>query len=238
MSIQQISQPTILQFQGLRRDGSARDLTFGAQQLVIAGWVGRDTAAMEAHIRELEEIGVNRPRATPMYYRLASSLLTQAPIIEVAGRESTGEAEVVLLRAADGYWISLGSDHTDRKLEAVGVTLSKQVCAKPVARQCWHLDDLREHWDRIVLQSTILQDGRPQLYQHGTLSELRTPGSLLDQFLTSGNGFPEGSAMFCGTVPVHGGFRFSESVTLELTDPVLGRRLQHTYAVKPLEIVD
>ena len=31
--------------------------------LVIAGWTGRNVEALEAHIKELEAIGVKRPRA-------------------------------------------------------------------------------------------------------------------------------------------------------------------------------
>jgi len=34
--------------------------------LVVAGWTGRDVAAVEKHIRELEAIGVKRPKSTPM----------------------------------------------------------------------------------------------------------------------------------------------------------------------------
>ena len=44
--------------------------------LVIAGWTGRDAAAMEVHIVELEAIGVPRPQTTPCFYRAAANLLT------------------------------------------------------------------------------------------------------------------------------------------------------------------
>jgi hypothetical protein len=45
---------------------------------------------------------------------------------------SSGEAEFVLYQLDDGLWLGLGSDHTDRKAETVDVTLSKQMCARPV----------------------------------------------------------------------------------------------------------
>ena len=45
-------------------------------QAVIAGWTGRDAAAMEAHIVELEVIGVPRPQTTP---RSASRATGRAP---------------------------------------------------------------------------------------------------------------------------------------------------------------
>ncbi len=229
--------PAALAFDGIGLAGHRR-FALAPDRLVIAGWAGRDTAAMEAHIRELEAIGVARPRATPMFYRVAAALATQAPRIEVAGDGSTGEAEVVLIHAEDGFWISIGSDHTDRRLETVGVTLSKQVCAKPLGRTAWRLDDLRPHWDRIVLRCIARIDGRTQVYQEGPLAGLHTPDALLEKYQAAGHAFPPGSLMFCGTVPIHGGFRFADHVRLELVDPVLGRSLGHDYAIHALEIVD
>lgn len=226
-----------LAFVGLR-PRNEKAFVFQPRELVIAGWTGRDGEAMEEHMRELARIGVPRPRATPMYYRVAASLLTQSEYIEVAGTGSSGEAEVVLLRGEDGLWITVGSDHTDRHLETVGVTLSKQVCAKPIGRHCWHLDDLREHWDSIVLRSHIINDGERQLYQEGTLGHLRLPQDLLTDFQKGGSKFPAGAAMFCGTVPVRGTIQFSQQFAVELVDPVLQRSLTHRYGVKALEIAD
>ena len=101
--------------------------------LVIAGWTGRDREAMEAHIAELEKLGVARPASMPTYYRVAASLLTTAPAIDVAGQATSGEVEAVLVSLDDGLWVGLGSDHTDREAEAQNVTLSKQFCAKSIA---------------------------------------------------------------------------------------------------------
>ena len=47
------------------------------RELVIAGWTGKDVAALEKHIRELEAIGVKRPKTTPIFYRVAAALLTE-----------------------------------------------------------------------------------------------------------------------------------------------------------------
>ena len=103
------------------------------RQLVIAGWTGRDVAALEKHIRELEAIGVKRPKTTPIFYRVSASLLTTDDAIEVLGENSSGEIECVAYSFDDCTFVGLGSDHTDRKAEAVGVSLSKQMCAKPVS---------------------------------------------------------------------------------------------------------
>ena len=103
---------------------------------------GRDGA----HIRELEELGIPRPSRTPIYYRCAAALLTTGDHIQVPGSTSSGEVEFVLVGSDDGLLLALGSDHTDRELEKTGVTLSKQLCAKPVAGRAWRLTDVASHW--------------------------------------------------------------------------------------------
>ena len=65
---------------------------------VIAGWTARDVAAMEKHIKELEEIGVKRPASTPIYYRVSAARVNCADAIQAAGGESSGEVEFVLVK--------------------------------------------------------------------------------------------------------------------------------------------
>src|SRR5437763_1249776 len=63
---------------------SERKLDVAAvKSLVVAGWTGRNVAALEAHIKELEAIGVKRPKTVPIFYRVAHSLLTSGDTIEV-----------------------------------------------------------------------------------------------------------------------------------------------------------
>ena len=45
---------------------------------VIAGWTGRDAAALEKHIAELEELGVRRPASTPIFPAAASACAPSA----------------------------------------------------------------------------------------------------------------------------------------------------------------
>ncbi len=106
-------------------------------KLVVAGWTGRDTAALNAHINELAAIGVAPPKTVPIFYRNSASLLTSAPQIETVGNKTSGEVEFVLYSLDDGLWVGVGSDHTDRQAETVNVSRSKQMCAKPVSLQIW-----------------------------------------------------------------------------------------------------
>ena len=75
------------------------------RNLVVAGWTGRNTAALEAHIKELEAVGVKRPKSVPIFYRNAVSLLTTADTIQVVADKSSGEVEFVLYSLADGLWV-------------------------------------------------------------------------------------------------------------------------------------
>jgi len=49
----------------LALSSEGRPLEASIEQLVIAGWTGRDSAAVEHHIAELEAIGVARPKNVP-----------------------------------------------------------------------------------------------------------------------------------------------------------------------------
>ena len=131
------------------------------RHLVIAGWTGRDVNAVEAHIRELEAIGVKRPKNTPIFYRVAASLLTTDATIEVIGDRSSGEVECVVYSFDDGIWVGLGSDHTDRATEAFSVSISKQMCAKPVGTRLWRLEDVIAHWDALILRSYVGAGEKP-----------------------------------------------------------------------------
>jgi hypothetical protein len=201
-------------------------MTFRPTELVIAGWTGRDEAALKKHIRELEEIGVKPPKSTPIFYRVAASLFTNAKEIQVSGPDTSGEVEFVLLQAGE-LRVALGSDHTDRKAETVGVSLSKQLCEKPVSVESWRYEEVKPHWEKLILRSW--QDG--ELYQEGSVSAMRSPEDLLQRHPLKPNW-----AMFCGTLAAKGGIRAGKHFRMELEDPVLRRKLMHEYAVKVLPV--
>jgi Protein of unknown function (DUF2848) len=206
-------------------------------QLVVAGWTGRDGASVEKHIAELEAIGVKRPRAVPVFYRVAASLLTTGRDIEVVGGDSSGEVEFVLVSAPDGLYVGVGSDHTDRKVEAYGVTVSKQMCPKPVGGELWPFAEVDAHWDRLVLRSHVTRGGRRVPYQEGGVSGMLAPRDLLERF--SGSAFlAPGTAMFCGTLAVRGNIGGGERFEIELHDPVRSRSLRHEYAIRELAVAD
>ncbi|SEP83890.1 Protein of unknown function [Faunimonas pinastri] len=214
-------------------DGQSAAFTATVDNLVVAGWAGRDMAAIEHHIEELFAIGVPRPSAVPLFYRGSANLLTQSERVQVVGGESSGEVETFVFAAGGELFVSIASDHTDRKLETQSVALSKQICAKPVAREAWRLADVAGHWDELVIRSFIQEGGREVLYQEGPLASLRPPMELIAGFCGAGT-LPDGTGMLCGTVGAIGGIRPAPVFSMELFDPRLGRTIRHRYAVEIL----
>ena len=211
-------------------------LTLAIDQAVIAGWTGRDPVARDKHIAELEAIGIARPATTPIYYRVSARRITTADSIEVSGGDSSGEVEFVLIGWQGRIFVGLGSDHTDRKVEAFSVTVSKQMCDKVMAPVLWELEDVAGHWDRMILRSWAWIGGARVLYQEGTLDSMLSVEELIKRGFGA-RGLPDGCAMFGGTFAAKGGIRPADRFEFELEDPVLKRSIRHAYDVIALPVL-
>ena len=239
MSAQTFSKPNgnhCLELAGLK-EGRSRRLEIPVHELILGGWTGRNPADLEAHIRELETLGVKPPAETPVFYRVAASLVTTSSFIDVIGTGSTGEVEFVLYHDSDEIWVGVGSDHTDRQAESMGITLSKQLCAKPVSSAVWCFSEVEPHWDELRLRSYTQSNGRIELYQDNAVSALRHPRNLLELYERHrGSRFGPGAVLFSGTPAALRGFEWADRFVMELIDPRLGRTLKHEYHIRPLTI--
>jgi hypothetical protein len=209
--------------------GTTTPLTLAIDQAVIAGWTGRDPVARDKHIAELEAIGIARTATTPIYYRVSARRLTTEDSIEVCGNDSSGEVEFVLIGWQGRIFVGLGSDHTDRKVETYSVTVSKQMCDKPIAPVLWELEEVIDHWDRMILRAYACIKGKRELYQQGTLDAMLPVSELIARGFEGGK-LPDGCAMFGGFAAV-GGIRPADRFEFELEDPVLKRTIRHGYDV-------
>jgi len=135
-------------------------------------------------------------------------------------------------------YVGVGSDHTDRKVEAYGVSVSKQMCPKPLGRELWPFAEVEGHWDRLVLRSHVTHRGKRRLYQEGPVSTMLAPGELLARFPDSPGSLPSATAMFCGTLAVQGEIGGGERFEIELHDPATNRSLKHEYATRSLAVAD
>jgi len=223
----------LIDFQ-LINQNSEQPIQVDIKELVIAGWTGRNKEAMEKHMAELEAIGIQRPKTAPIFYRVSADLLTQQNLISAVGEDSSGEVEFFVLNDGGTLYMGVGSDHTDRKVEAYNVTISKQVCAKPISSLLWRYEDVIGHWDSLVLRSHSIENGKRLLYQEGPITTMLPPEDLF-QLYNSGIGeLKSNSLMFCGTLGVIGGVRPMEVFEMELEDPVLNRKIIHSYSIQTL----
>jgi hypothetical protein len=217
-------------------DAGPRRETATPNKLVVAGWTGRDAAAVAQHIEELQALGVPPPSRTPIFYLGSLSRVTCAGAIEVLGGDTSGESEFVLLQHKGALWVGIGSDHTDRKLETYGVAASKQICDKPIGTEFWRYDAVAPHWDQLQLRAYATTSGKRELYQDGPVAKMLSPSSLLSLYSDNGT-LPEGTLMFCGTLAAIGGIRPADRFECELIDPVLQRTIRCSYDVTVLPAV-
>jgi hypothetical protein len=88
----------------------------------------------------------------------------------------------VIVALADGLWIGLGSDHTDRKAETMGIALSKQLCGKVMGPALWRFE--RDQRALGPDHDPLARDDRRTrtLYQEGPLAAMRHPDDLIARY--------------------------------------------------------
>ncbi len=205
---------------------------FTARRLLVAGYTGRDPAAVEAHIAELERHGVPRPAHVPWVFVVDPQLLQTGGAVRAYDDSSSGEAEYALLIDADGVFVAIGSDHTDRGLERLSIERSKQIYPRTLSPQIGPLDALLPQWDSLRLRSWTVDGGERALYQDGLFSQLIRPERLLD---LAGPDIAPGTVVFSGTLPVVGGeVRSTARFEAELASPSDGLLAALAYDVRLL----
>lgn len=208
---------------------SPLDLEF--ERVFAIGYAGRNMEKTMEHIRELErELGVPAPKKIPTIFQCGNYVLTQERDLAFVGEKSCGEVEYVIVIRQGKIYIGVGSDHTDRELEAASVPKAKQICAKPICGELWDYEEMKDHWDSIRLRSWQTVDGAEVLYQDGTLADI-LPVEVILKELEERVGGIDNCVIFSGTVPVCDGFKYGTNFRYEMEDEVLGRKLASDYNV-------
>ena len=200
--------------------------------LTVAGWTGRNRAAVEHHIEELKAIGVPPPSTTPLFYRVSPELASTDEQQFFLGDTASGEVEPVIIYDGKDLYLGTGSDHTDRAWETQSVAVSKQMCPKPIAASAWRFEDIKDHLDQLTIKSWVRDSQAQQwrLYQDGTLAQIMPLTALLELSKMTHNHRPGTlSVMLCGTVPTIGTIAPATFFKFELGDPVAGQTIAHAY---------
>ncbi len=176
----------------------------------------------------MSTLGVKPPPHVPMLYPLLPTLVTNVTDIGVIGNDSTPEIEAVLFRAGGVDYLTVGSDHTDRRIEAVSALQGKNSCPKIVATTAWAVSEVLDHWDSLTLRSRCGNT----LLQEGTLAHVMTYENLMSFVRAQDGDRAEGRVVFSGTVPTKATPPKDDVIIrLELADPVMQRSLTHDYTV-------
>ncbi|MFG3522016.1 DUF2848 domain-containing protein [Nocardia nova] len=203
--------------------------------LLNAGFAGRSSADVAAHVAELAELGVPAPTRIPCVYPVSPYLAMQVHEVCVQHERTSGEAEWALVVSGEGpedLLLTAACDHTDRRLEQHGVAWSKQAAPDVLARRAWRLTDIADHIDDIALTGAVHTESGRQVIQQGTLAELLTPMYWVEE-LRSRELLRPGTVLLSGTIPMRAGIdQFGTGWSVELTDHRIGRSIALAYAVR------
>jgi hypothetical protein len=123
------------------------------RNLVCLGWSARDRNQLEDHIRELAKLGIRGPKEIPEAFIVSPDLAITESEIKVEHGQTCGEVEYVLVMIDGKMYVTVGSDHTDRKLEAEDILKSKQRYPKVLSKELWPFEEVIDHWDKIILEA-------------------------------------------------------------------------------------
>lgn len=218
----------------VNRVSGSEKITVQIPYMLNAGYAGRTQEKVREHIEELEKLGVPGPTEIPILFPITFNQATLAQRIDVQGEQTSGEIEFILLQHAGEWFVTVGSDHTDRELEQFSVEKSKQACPNVLASCLWPVTEVIEHWDQIQLRAWVTKDGTRVLYQDETLAVLLPFTVLLDFVRSKVADSLESIPIFSGTIATLEGLIFADFFEMEMVDPVLNRSIRHQYSIRPL----
>lgn len=210
--------------------------SFSVSSVYCIGYSGSDSKKVQDHIDELAELGIPKPPEVPMLYPVRVSNLNQNGKMEIIGKKTSGEAEIVLIfgEQESEIYVSVGSDHTDRELESVDINKSKQICDKPLAKEAWPLSKLIDGWNELKLVSKVLINGKWEAYQEQNVTAILPLEKIL-AYLNKKSLDLKNSVVFAGTVPLLNGFKYGDAYEVELVNTLNNKSISCTYFVKNLE---
>ncbi len=217
----------------------AGPLSLEVKKMINGGLSNRDQAGAQKHLDEILKEGIDlKISETPVIMPKLSDRITNGDTVEVlAGSKTCGEAEPVLIIDKNNeIYVAPGSDHSDRELEKHDLVVSKQMCSNVVSKEVWRYQDVKDHWDDLILRGWVIEaDGTRQLYQEGKLGEFMTAEEFLGKVKEHVTGDLTDAVIFMGTFPTLGGkLIYTPGFEAELIDEKLGRTLSCKYTIAPM----
>lgn len=215
-------------------DGSIKIIDREYMPLIAMGFTARNQEQMRKNLKALEDAGISIPDSFPQIYPCQNYLLSQDEEIEVVSDMTCGEVEFVILKTTEGIFIGVGSDHADKEVEKESIINSKQLCAKPFTNHFWDYDEIKNHWDNIILRSEQREVEKGELvkYQDNTVANILHPDTVL-KAIEDKYGEDYEAIIFSGSVAnVTGRFIYGVEFKYEIEDPICNRKINGKYKIK------
>lgn len=195
------------------------------------GFTIRDKEKMQAHLDEVVGVHLEWPERPPIIFPISAWATIMSDDVPVQYESTSGEIEIVTVVDGDEILVGVGSDQTDRKLEATDIPWSKQVAPNVIAPTLWRWADVADHWDDVLLESYV--DG--QLYQKASVAEFWTPLEMVEAVKDRIGQVPGAKVFYSGTVVSENAtLDFGKQWSLRMIDPVTGKTIRHDYTVTVL----
>jgi hypothetical protein len=212
------------------KDGSVEQVAFELTRLANARYTGRDRQKWRDWLDQKRREGyTGMPLENPSICFTSRYLLTTGDAIEVQGGRTSGEVEFVVFRQGEKLFVTVGSDHCDRSSMADRFEdKPKQMCPRVISNRAWRYEDVKGHWDALILRSWVVKDGKRTLYQD---SPVCTQCSVEELFEAEPLIRTDGVVLMGGTVDELMDPVFEDEFQMELLDPVLQRSIRHRYTI-------
>jgi hypothetical protein len=214
-----------------------KKVVFQTKKMVNGGYCGRNQDEIRKHMEEVKKLGSSEVfDEIPVFFPVVRDRISLEEEIEVVGNQTSGEGEFALLIGKGRIYVAAASDHTDRDLEKKTILKSKQVTPNIFSKEVWDYEEVKDHWDGILMRAWVKDGGEKKLYQETKLGALLSPDDLMRIVKERIKGDLEGMAILSGTVSaIQGVSGFSDYFEVELIDDVLKRKIGCQYRVKPID---
>lgn len=215
---------------------SGKIFDFHARKLFNAGYTGREQESVKKHVKELKQMGISAPETIPCFFPKPAGRMMNNGFVDALDADCKSESEFVILVGEDDFYISIGCDVFDSRVESFQADKSKMLYPNYIAEKVWKYSDIKNHWDKIKMRSWMGKE-RHTLYQEGEMSDILSVEQIVSKLEeTFGEKIEEGTVIYSGTWScLVEGMPFTDYFETELYDPILDRRILCGYEIKKVK---
>ena len=167
----------ILQFKLRKKSGKDSLFELEVERLVHCGRTARDQLRLPQHAAlPPSATGDRRPVHGAVAFLVPAVNATHSEKIQAYDIKNNAEVEpVIFFDEQEKMYVTVGSDHADRNLESTAGPKSKLWMPKIMGGEAWLYEEIKEHWDYLILRMSAYMEGIHRLYMDDRISEILPP---------------------------------------------------------------